>query len=226
MLIALVSRLPMRSYLGRATFFIPFFAGIIALPMVFMTPGEQFFAFNLMGADLVATKEGISVAAHFVFRVWLCVAVMILVVLTTEFPRLIRGLRGLGVPKVFTMMLLITFRYIQLYVNEALRMLRAKEARSFGSVGVVRGLRIGGSLVATLFTRSYERGERVYQAMLARGFDGETRVFNDLKLRFTDVGFGILLALASIALVLFDAGIVFPGLVGQLSGTLKGFVSW
>lgn len=226
LLVALLSRLPMRSFLGRATFFIPFFAGIIALPILFITPGVPLLSLDFGAIHLVISKEGFSTAALFVFRVWLCVASVILLLLTTEFPRLIRGLEKLRVPRAFTMMLSITFRYIFLSIDELLRMLRAKEARTFGKLGVRRSVKLAAGVISTSLARSYERGEHVYQAMLARGFDGSFRTISDLKLRLPGIIGGLALVLASFTILLADMGTILPGLVPTLRGYMRMFIGW
>ncbi|MFN8419569.1 MAG: energy-coupling factor transporter transmembrane component T [Anaerolineae bacterium] len=39
---------------------------------------------------------------------------------------------------------------------------------------------VAGGMIGNLFLRSYERSERVYAAMLSRGYQGQVRQFNDL----------------------------------------------
>lgn len=224
--LGLFSRVRMRTFLKRATFFIPFFAGIIALPLLFITPGTPVLAFQLGANRLAITRAGVVTAFHFIFRVWLCVASAILLLLTTEFSRIIRGLEKLGIPRVFTMMLSITYRYIFLSIDELLRMLRAREARTFGKLGTRRSIRLLGSLISTSIGRSYERGEQVYQAMLARGFDGSFRTFNELKLRLPGVIGGILVILTCAAIWLADAGLIVPGLVPTLRSYITAIIGW
>ena len=60
-------------------------------------------------------------------------------------------------------------------------MLRARAARSAAIEGARGGGSIGwrarttGGMVGALFLRSYERSERIYAAMQARGFEGTLR---------------------------------------------------
>jgi len=62
-------------------------------------------------------------------------------------------------------------RYINVVTDEMERMRIARASRGFEARGI-RDWRILASVVATLFMRSYERGERVHLAMLSRGFTG------------------------------------------------------
>ena len=54
-------------------------------------------------------------------------------------------------------------------------------------------------MAGTIFIRSYERGERIYAAMLARGFSGQVRTLHKLKFKQADAYFG---AAFSLVLVL------------------------
>ena len=73
------------------------------------------------------------------------------------------------------------YRYLGVIGEEAGRMNRARAARSAdrgdrGAGGSIRWrATVTGSMVGSLFLRSYERSERIYAAMQARGFDGELR---------------------------------------------------
>ena len=68
--------------------------------------------------------------------------------------------------------------------DEAYRLLRARDARSAGLPGQKHGgnliwrAKISGSMAGQLFLRSYERSERIYNAMLARGYAGHLRTLN------------------------------------------------
>ena len=69
-----------------------------------------------------------------------------------------------------------------------LSMKQARDSRNFGGRRLWQ-MRTIGNMVGTLFIRSYERGERVYAAMLARGYDGQNSTLNQLRFRPLDIGF-------------------------------------
>jgi cobalt/nickel transport system permease protein len=80
-------------------------------------------------------------------------------------------------------------------LEEALRMVRARQARSFGQRG--KDIKTFVRLISVLLVRTVERAERIYQAMLSRGFRGEIRLVKRYSLRVPDVLF------ASSAILLF-----------------------
>lgn len=98
----------------------------------------------------------------------------LLLTASTPFPRLIAGLEQLGAPSVIVMIFSFTYRYFFVLAEELTRMVRARDSRGYRGhwLGDTRVL---GQMIGTLFLRSYERGERVYLAMLSRGFQGIAR---------------------------------------------------
>ena len=99
------------------------------------------------------------------------------------------------------MILSFMYRYIFILVDEVMRMKQARDSRNFGGSRLWH-VRTIGRMTGTLFIRSYERGERVYTAMLARGFSGQSRTLNQLSLKPADAyfsaGFGLVIILAGV----------------------------
>jgi cobalt/nickel transport system permease protein len=102
---------------------------------------------------------------------------------TTTFPNLLMAMRAIKIPRLLVSVFGLMWRYLFVLVDEALRLMRARTARSGHSDQP--GLKTGGSLAwrakvtggmaGSLFLRGFERGDRIYMAMLSRGYDGETR---------------------------------------------------
>jgi cobalt/nickel transport system permease protein len=118
------------------------------------------------------------------FRFVLTVGAALSLVACTGMHRLGAGLEQLGVPRVFVMQLLFLYRYLFVVADEGLKMMRGMELRSGGSRSL--RLRVYGSLVGHLLLRSMDRAERVYRAMVARGFDGEIRLLRQSSFRPVD----------------------------------------
>jgi cobalt/nickel transport system permease protein len=152
---------------------------LAALTAVFALPGQPVVAVALGPWQLVATDAGLLRFGSIVARSLLSVQVAILLTATTPFPDLLHALRHLGLPSLLVTIVSLMYRYLFVLVDEATRLLRAREARSVGAGGSIawRG-RVAGHMVGQLFLRSYERSDRVYNAMLARGMDGRHLTLN------------------------------------------------
>jgi cobalt/nickel transport system permease protein len=203
--LAAASKIPLRHFVSR-TIFIPSFAAIISLPVLFITVGHSIFAANLGILNLVITSEGIARFLIFSVRAWFCVASLSLLILSTGFDKMLKLLSSLKVPSVIVQMFSLTYRYFFVSVYEAQSVLMAKEARTYVHRRTInfQVLKDLGSILATLFIRSFERSERVYLAMKSRGFEIESEaklplpVFHIHDFLFSApiiIAFGLLVAL-------------------------------
>jgi cobalt/nickel transport system permease protein len=170
--LAVASKIPLRHFFSR-TALIPLFSAIISLPILFLTAGTPIGSANIGIATMTVTVEGLTRFLVFSLRVWFCVASLTLLVLSTGFDKLLKLFTSLRVPPVMVQLFSLTYRYFFVSVHEAQSVLMAKEARTYVSKRTMnmRSLKDLGGILATLFIRTYERSERVYLAMKARGFE-------------------------------------------------------
>lgn len=103
-------------------------------------------------------------------KFFLTITSALLLIATTSFPGICRALQKFGIPDIFISQLLFLYRYIFVLVEEAMKVVRARDMRSFGKRG--KEMKAFTGIVGTLFLRTVERAERIYQAMLSRGFSG------------------------------------------------------
>src|SRR4030065_1640779 len=103
-------------------------------------------------------------------KLFLTITSALLLIATTSFPGICHALRKFGIPDIFISQLLFLYRYIFVLVEEAMKVVRARDMRSFGNRG--KGMKAFTGIIGTLFLRTVERAERIYQAMLSRGFSG------------------------------------------------------
>ena len=94
-----------------------------------------------------------------------------------RFHDLMHGFERLRLPRLMVAIISLMYRYLAVLTDEASRMMRARAARSAALPGAKRPsvrwqASVVGNMVGALFLRSYERSERVYVAMQARGYDG------------------------------------------------------
>jgi cobalt/nickel transport system permease protein len=142
-------------------------------------------------------------------RFFLTISAVLLLIATTSFPGICHALRRLGMPELFVSQLLFLYRYLFVLMEEAMRMVRARDMRSFG--GKSRGIKVFISLIGTLFLRTMERAERIYHAMLSRGFTGTMLFVKTYHLRVAD--FTLLTALGVALYILRTYDVV--GTIGR-----------
>lgn len=161
----------------RSFIALPF--ALAAITVLFSIPGKPVTSFQLLMWHFTITDAGLLRFVSIVIRSWLSVQMAILLVAVTEFPKIVHALRHLRVPAVLTVIISFLYRYLFVLADEVLRLLRAREARSAHAAGrgaggsVLWRARVTGNMAGQLFLRSYERSDRVYNAMLSRGYTGE-----------------------------------------------------
>jgi len=161
----------------RSFIALPF--ALAAITVLFSIPGKPISSFHFLMWNFTITDAGLLRFVSIVIRSWLSVQMAILLVAVTEFPKIIHALTHLRVPAIITTIISFLYRYLFVLTDEVLRLLRARQARSAASAGQRSGgsmgwrARIAGHMAGQLFLRSYERSDRIYNAMLARGYKGE-----------------------------------------------------
>ena len=192
------SRIPALYVLKRSLVIMPFVV-LIAIFIPFFKQGEVAGSYNVWLWQVNVTHSGLQVLVNILMKSWLSILSLILLTSTTRVPDLLKGLERLRMPSSMVMVLSFMYRYIFVLVDEVLRMKQARDSRNYGGRRLWQ-FRTIGSMIGTLFIRSYERGERVYAAMVARGFDGQTRTLSRLQLKPLDIYFSIILGLAITAI--------------------------
>lgn len=181
--------------LKRSFVALPF--ALAAVSVIFAIPGDPIAAISLASWRLVATDAGLLRFTSIILRSWLSVQMAILLTATTQFPDLMHALRHLRAPQVLLSIISVMYRYLFVLVDETGRLLRAREARSarFAGSGKKTSLawraRVTGNMAGQLFLRSYDRSERVYSAMLARGYRGQLLTLNPHEMKVQDWALGM-----------------------------------
>jgi cobalt/nickel transport system permease protein len=107
---------------------------------------------------------------------------------TTSFPDVLHALERMRAPRLLCVIAAFMYRYLFVIAGEARRMRAALAARAYRPRHAAHVAALG-RVVTALFLRSYERGERVYVAMLARGYRGAMPRLAALSFRRADVAF-------------------------------------
>jgi cobalt/nickel transport system permease protein len=201
-LLTLISKVPPLYILKRSLVVIPFVL-LIGIFIPFLKTGSSSGSYNIWMWDI--PKSNLILFGSIIIKSWLSVISLVLLTATTKFSDVLKGLEQLRMPKVMVMILSFMYRYIFVLTDEVLRMKQARDSRSFGEKRS-RQIKTIGNMIGTLFLRSYERGERVYAAMVSRGFDGEIRTLSSTTMRAADLlytfSFLIIISLACLSLAI------------------------
>ncbi len=197
--LVLISRLPVSFVTKRllpATFLLlPFFI-IIPLTM----PGETAvkilaFSFNL---------EGLVIASKVYLKALSIVMLIITIMGTAPFTDSLKAMERLKMPSMLVQMTLFTYRYIFVFLMETKRMNTAMCSRNFIKKTNLHTLKTMGNFVGMLLVRSFEKAEKIYQAMLSRGYDGVLKTFFEYKIVALDYVKGSLVMIVCITLFIGD----------------------
>ncbi|MET8294911.1 cobalt ECF transporter T component CbiQ [Streptomyces sp. NPDC005180] len=170
--VAVAARIPAGFLLRRLLIEVPFV--LFAVLMPFVSQGERV---DVLGMSL--SVSGLWGAWNVLAKGTLGVAASVLLASTTELRALLLGLQRLKLPPLLVQIASFMIRYGDVITDELRRMSIARRSRGFEA----RGIQHWGVLAKTggaLFIRSYERGERVYLAMVSRGYAGSMPVIDDV----------------------------------------------
>ena len=120
-------------------------------------------------------------------RFSLTVSAALLLIATTGFMAVCDALWRMGLPRAFVTQLMVLFRYLFVLAEEAGRMTRARNLRSFQKRG--QGIRVFVSMIGHLLLRTIDRATRIHLAMCCRGFKGMFTRAQELRFRSIDAGF-------------------------------------
>lgn len=149
---------------GVVIFLLPFF-----LIMPFTYPGES--KDYILG--LPFAWEGFRIALLIFTKAVAIVLCSFSIFGSSRFDVSMIALQHLKCPKIMTQMLLFTYRYTYTFMEEMKRMHTSMSVRGFIPKTDMYTLNTFGNFVGTLLVRSFERTERVYKAMLSKGYQGE-----------------------------------------------------
>lgn len=143
------------------------FIGVVLLGTLFQSSGTVIWRWGI----LQITTGGLLVLGSVTAKALLSLLMMNLLVLTTSVPALLNAMVALRVPALLVAVFASMYRYIGLLVAEFTTMRQAAASRNLPRSARRRRLVVG-NMIGSLFLRTYERGERIHQAMLSRGYRG------------------------------------------------------
>lgn len=181
-IVAIASRVSVATLAKRVWLVVFGFTGLIALPAIFLTPGNVVATVG----KLAITAQGLRTAALLILRVEAAVTLTTALVLSTHWVQILRGLRALWVPAEVVTMLAMTHRYIFLLIETASQMFESRQSRMVGVLSGAEQRRMATRTAGVLLGKSADLSYDVYLAMQSRGFRGDIRLMSESRLRASD----------------------------------------
>jgi cobalt/nickel transport system permease protein len=187
--VAATARVPPHAIWRRIRFILPIvLAAGVFLP--FLRDGGEQYALG----PFTVHEEGLRTFAAVSAKAVIGTVSAVLLAATTTFPAVLRGLEAMRVPRLLVLIAAFMYRYLFVIVEETGRMRAALAARGYRPRNALQAGPIG-RMTTAMFLRTYSRGERVYNAMLARGYSGRMPYLTPLVVRRADLVFlGLVLA--------------------------------
>jgi len=169
-LLVMLAKLPLGFVLKRILMVLPFVV-LVAAFVPFLKEDTVGGGYSLGLGGMTVSKSGLLVLWNTTVKAVFGVTMIVLLSGTTPFPKLLQGFRRLRCPEVVIMILSFTYRYLFVLSDELMRMKIARDARGFRGRWLWQAKTIG-QMIGVFFLRSYARAEKVYVAMISRGYDG------------------------------------------------------
>lgn len=180
----LIADIPLRYVCRHVLYVSPFILSLAIFAPVFdRQPVGEWMGWTITG--------GWITCGNILFKFVLTVVMTLILVSTTRFNMLLKGLESLRIPQIMIIQLSFLYRYLFVLIEEVQRLKIARECRNFSDAHWKRRLQAVTGMIALLFIRTLERAEAVYLAMVSRGFDGHIRTLTPLKIRVQDFIFTI-----------------------------------
>lgn len=189
-----VSTVPPAYLLKRMVVEVPFLVFAVLMPFIATGPRTEFLG-------LTVSEPGLMSAWALLAKGTLGVLGSLTLAATTEPHDLLAGLERLRLPHQLVQIMGFMVRYLEVVTGEMARMKVARESRGFRARSV-RSWPVLATTAGALFIRSYERGERVHLAMLARGYTGQLPVTHPMTATSAQWRLAGILPVAAVATLL------------------------
>jgi len=162
-----LARLPVKQVIVRLLVVNSFIFFLwLVLPLTY--PGDAVWRLG----PLTATRQGLLFTGLITLKSNAIIIGLIALIATVPVVTLGQAMHNLRLPDKLCHLLLFTYRYLYVFEQEFHRLVQAMKIRGFQPRTNLHTYRSYAYLAAMLLVRSYDRADRVYQAMLCRGFHG------------------------------------------------------
>jgi cobalt/nickel transport system permease protein len=198
----LIARVPPVQVVARSLPALPF--SLAAATLIFTGPEPYLASLPVTGWPI--SEPGLVQCVSIIFKSLISVQAAVLLIATTHFTTLLWAMSALRLPKVLVAVISFMYRYSFLLADEVARLARARDARSAvpansPAPSLIFRARTTGRMIGSLLVRAFERSERVYNAMLSRGYTGTLHQIDPPRLHPRDVLIGLVPILIAASLL-------------------------
>lgn len=170
LLLCLKMRIPLKVFALR--FSEPLFIILVLLILKILFSGEDIlFSINIFGIKVVGHKDGLMEGLMIGSRIIGAVSVVAVMGFSTPFTEFMAGLSWLRVPRGFIEILMFAYRYIFVFLEDAMVIYNAQKNR-LGYSSIRRGLSSFGTLSGSLILKAFDHSHNITASMIQRGYDG------------------------------------------------------
>lgn len=161
-------------------------------PIIFIFAIFMVMCFTVEGKIIIGsyfvniTLDGLKLGLLIFLRAIAALILAFLMLATNRFDTTIKALYMLKLPNIVVQMIVFSYRYIFVLVDEFQNMKKSMSAKGFEIKANRYGLSTIGNLIGMLLVKSYERGERVHKSMISKGYEGKPRMNTNYNLILSD----------------------------------------
>lgn len=176
LLLIVISKISLKAALIRVLLILPF-GFFIAVFQPFIQPGEILYTLPL---GIHITLEGILFAEILLARLIISITSIVLFSYITPMKDIAEAFRKLHFPSEFAMIFSLFVRFIFLFYDELLNILRAHASRGFSlknKTSCLWKLKQIGYLFLIIFIKAYDKGEIIYKSMAGRCYNSNSTIY-------------------------------------------------
>lgn len=170
LLLRAMLKIPLKLFVARLSEPL-FIVAVVFILKLFFSGRIPLFSINIFGFEIAAYQEGLIEGLIIGSRIIAAVSVLVIMGFCTPFTEFMAGLSWLRVPKGFIEIMVFTYRYIFLLLDEGMAIYHAQKTR-LGYSSLRRRFRSFGILTGSLILKAFEHSQYATEAMVQRGYDG------------------------------------------------------
>lgn len=176
-----IGRIQVRDYLGLLWLPAAFILlGGMAIMIQFGSGAGSFFSIRFLGTKLYVTEDSLKLALHTALKAFAAISAFYMVTLSTPMGEIISVFRRVHVPGLILELMHLIYRYIFILSDTNRAQKEAAKSRN-GYCDLKTSFRTFSGEIANLFVMSMKKADMYYDAMEARGYEGDCRFWEEKK---------------------------------------------